>query len=188
MTRSTLPGVHEPGDDEPAIAIDLVLQSADGEEYVLVLVENERWDLPGVIDRLAERIDLCVSYVLGGQLTAAFPASAGKPRPPSELKREVARDQACEYIETSGTSMAAPHVSGVVAAFLSVRREFIGQLTAAFPASAGKQVRVHVDHLEPLDTDVEAFFLGVTDALERQGLTFSAELLERPPTEREQPE
>lgn len=26
----------------------------------------------------------------------------------------------------SGTSMAAPHVSGVVAAFLSVRHEFIG--------------------------------------------------------------
>ena len=32
-----------------------------------------------------------------------------------------------KYIEDSGTSMAAPHVSGVIAAFLSVRREFIGQ-------------------------------------------------------------
>lgn len=31
------------------------------------------------------------------------------------------------YLETSGTSMAAPHVSGVVAAFLSIRREFIGE-------------------------------------------------------------
>lgn len=31
------------------------------------------------------------------------------------------------YKEDSGTSMAAPHVSGVIAAFLSVRREFIGQ-------------------------------------------------------------
>lgn len=31
------------------------------------------------------------------------------------------------YVEDSGTSMAAPHVSGVIAAFLSVRREFIGQ-------------------------------------------------------------
>lgn len=46
---------------------------------------------------------------------------------PSELKREVAQGMECEYIETSGTSMAAPHVSGVIAAFLSVRREFIGQ-------------------------------------------------------------
>lgn len=31
------------------------------------------------------------------------------------------------YVEDSGTSMAAPHVSGVVAAFLSVRQEFIGR-------------------------------------------------------------
>ena len=32
-----------------------------------------------------------------------------------------------EYLEDSGTSMAAPHVSGAIAGFLSVRREFIGQ-------------------------------------------------------------
>ncbi|HEY4131229.1 MAG TPA: S8 family peptidase [Gemmatimonadaceae bacterium] len=31
------------------------------------------------------------------------------------------------YVEDSGTSMAAPHVSGAIAAFLSIRREFIGQ-------------------------------------------------------------
>ena len=30
------------------------------------------------------------------------------------------------YIEESGTSMAAPHVSGAIAAFLSIRREYIG--------------------------------------------------------------
>lgn len=33
----------------------------------------------------------------------------------------------CHYVEDSGTSMAAPHVSGAVAAFLSIRKEFIGQ-------------------------------------------------------------
>jgi subtilisin family serine protease len=31
------------------------------------------------------------------------------------------------YVEDSGTSMAAPHVSGAIAAFLSVRDEYIGQ-------------------------------------------------------------
>jgi subtilisin family serine protease len=31
------------------------------------------------------------------------------------------------YREDSGTSMAAPHVSGVIAAFLSIRKEFIGR-------------------------------------------------------------
>ncbi|MGC4048445.1 MAG: S8 family peptidase [Paludibaculum sp.] len=36
-------------------------------------------------------------------------------------------EQPRSYLENSGTSMAAPHVSGAVAAFLSIRREFIGQ-------------------------------------------------------------
>jgi serine protease AprX len=31
------------------------------------------------------------------------------------------------YVEDSGTSMAAPHVSGVIASFLSIRREFVGE-------------------------------------------------------------
>ena len=40
---------------------------------------------------------------------------------------DKAQGKQCEYVEDSGTSMAAPHVSGVIAAFLSVRREFIGE-------------------------------------------------------------
>ncbi len=36
-------------------------------------------------------------------------------------------DEGIDYRQESGTSMAAPHVSGAIAAFLSVRREFIGQ-------------------------------------------------------------
>jgi len=34
---------------------------------------------------------------------------------------------AAGYIDSSGTSMAAPHVSGAIAAFLSIRREFVGR-------------------------------------------------------------
>lgn len=38
----------------------------------------------------------------------------------------IAADDYC-YKEDSGTSMAAPHVSGVIAAFLSIKREYIGR-------------------------------------------------------------
>lgn len=39
----------------------------------------------------------------------------------------TAKGLPCDYLEDSGTSMAAPHVSGAIAAFLSIRREFIGE-------------------------------------------------------------
>lgn len=49
--------------------------------------------------------------------------AAGEARRKAEGKFK----QTCDYVEDSGTSMAAPHVSGVIAAFLSVRSEFIGK-------------------------------------------------------------
>jgi serine protease AprX len=49
-------------------------------------------------------------------------AGAGKMR-----DRASAKSAPFDYIEHSGTSMAAPHVSGAIAAFLSVRREFIAR-------------------------------------------------------------
>jgi subtilisin family serine protease len=51
-------------------------------------------------------------------------AAAGSFKAPVKLK--LGQDAAV-YVESSGTSMAAPHVSGAIAAFLSVRREFIGR-------------------------------------------------------------
>ena len=53
----------------------------------------------------------------GGQSTAGGGEGPGEP----------SNDIIGCYKEDSGTSMAAPHVSGVIAAFLSVRREFIGR-------------------------------------------------------------
>ena len=46
--------------------------------------------------------------------------------------REVLHDRteeagAAYYVDDSGTSMAAPHVSGAIAAFLSIRQEFMGK-------------------------------------------------------------
>lgn len=45
----------------------------------------------------------------------------------AEVKGKLPRAAKVDYLEQSGTSMAAPHVSGAMAAFLSVRREFIGR-------------------------------------------------------------
>jgi serine protease AprX len=56
------------------------------------------------------------SAAAGKALTSAFP-NAKAPAP----------GRTAVYVEDSGTSMAAPHVSGAVANFLSIRREFIGR-------------------------------------------------------------
>jgi serine protease AprX len=60
-----------------------------------------------------ERITSCAA---GKALASAFPD--GKAPPPAKM---------AVYVEDSGTSMAAPHVSGAVANLLSIRREFIGR-------------------------------------------------------------
>ena len=57
----------------------------------------------------------------GERITSAAAGSFSAP-----VKLELGQDAAV-YVESSGTSMAAPHVSGAIAAFLSVRREFIGR-------------------------------------------------------------
>jgi subtilisin family serine protease len=58
-----------------------------------------------------ERITSCATGRKLDEIRAVQPVPAGA---------------AC-YVDDSGTSMAAPHVSGAIAAFLSIRREFIGK-------------------------------------------------------------
>jgi serine protease AprX len=55
----------------------------------------------------------------GEKIISCFAQDSNKAKGPA--------DPVYLYREESGTSMAAPHVSGAVAAFLSIRREFIGR-------------------------------------------------------------
>jgi serine protease AprX len=52
---------------------------------------------------------------------------APRSQPPTPSRDSEQNALHAKYREDTGTSMAAPHVSGVIAAFLSVRGEFIGR-------------------------------------------------------------
>ena len=64
-----------------------------------------------------EKIISCASSKKPFKLSDTTPSLDGDVQPKLEAR----------YREDSGTSMAAPHVAGVIAAFLSIRREFIGK-------------------------------------------------------------
>lgn len=66
-----------------------------------------------------ERITSCAA----GQKLAALPLGQALPRG----RKAASTTAIAAYTDDSGTSMAAPHVSGAIAAFLSIRREFIGK-------------------------------------------------------------
>lgn len=63
--------------------------------------------------------------VAPGERITSCAAGAMLAKLPIATKRRGKRQAA--YLDDSGTSMAAPHVSGAIAAFLSIRREFIGR-------------------------------------------------------------
>ncbi len=60
-------------------------------------------------------------------LGVAAEGAAPQPQPAANSVNAARTIFHGKYREDSGTSMAAPHVSGVIAAFLSVRGEFIGR-------------------------------------------------------------
>ncbi|MCH9651743.1 MAG: S8 family peptidase [Deltaproteobacteria bacterium] len=65
--------------------------------------------------------------VAPGEKVLSCAAGAKKVEIEKKLARAGAAHTTCHYRQESGTSMAAPHVSGAIAAFLSLRREFIGE-------------------------------------------------------------
>ena len=70
-----------------------------------------------------EKILSCAAGSALSDLVNKATAAANARRQPPPLPAGAR----CDYLEQSGTSMAAPHVSGVIAAFLSIRKEFQGQ-------------------------------------------------------------
>ena len=100
------------------------------------LADHRRLDPPGHAAHLRRLLLL----VEGADRRRAHEARPGRPgradhlvrrgRTPAEPARPLGTSPARRrpvYVDDSGTSMAAPHVSGAIAAFLSIRREFIGQ-------------------------------------------------------------
>lgn len=71
---------------------------------------------------------------------------------------QIAKDGKTAYfVESSGTSMAAPHVSGAIAAFLSIRGEFIGE--------PEKVKRLFMKSATDLDRDIRFQGAGLVDLM-----------------------
>jgi serine protease AprX len=105
--------INDPGNTERAITVGSTHRDAPhsyGVSYFSSKGPTGDGRLKPDLVAPGERITSCAA---GRNLKAVL---AGQPDPNTAY-----------YVEESGTSMAAPHVSGAIAALLSVRREFIGR-------------------------------------------------------------
>ncbi|MCY4725917.1 S8 family peptidase [Nocardioides sp. STR2] len=122
-TRPTKVGlsntINDPGNAEQAITVGATHRDSPymyGVSYFSSKGPTGDGRLKPDLVAPGERITSCGA---GVRLTEAVQAVA--------LGEAAADTSFADYMEDSGTSMAAPHVSGAIAAFLSIRREFIGK-------------------------------------------------------------
>lgn len=120
LARNTKVGlsntINDPGNAEEAITVGATHRDAPhtyGVSYFSSKGPTGDGRIKPDLVAPGERISSCGA---GNRLRTALQSTGRK------AGRRVAY-----YMEDSGTSMAAPHVSGAIAAFLSIRREFIGR-------------------------------------------------------------
>lgn len=109
--------INDPGNAESAITVGSTHRDAPhtyGVSYFSSKGPTGDGRLKPDLVAPGERITSCAA---GSKLLAARPDGTAAPG-----DADVAF-----YVDDSGTSMAAPHVSGAIAAFLSIRREFVGK-------------------------------------------------------------
>lgn len=140
MVRSTNVGIsnsiNDPGNAQLAITVGATHRDSPhtyGVSYFSSKGPTGDGRLKPDLVAPGERITSCAA---GGRLE-------NLPLPSGSKKKNAGPTAA--YVDDSGTSMAAPHVSGAIAAFLSIRREFIGR-----PAEVK---RVFMDSATPLGRD-----------------------------------
>ncbi|MER5638059.1 S8 family peptidase [Kitasatospora sp. NPDC002227] len=115
--RAVLATITDPGNAEGAITVGSTHRDRP-HEFGVTYSSSKGPTLDGRLkpDLLApgEHITSCATGGLRAQLASLLPEKAD----PATL---------AAYVEESGTSMAAPHVSGAIAAFLSARPEYMGR-------------------------------------------------------------
>jgi subtilisin family serine protease len=119
-SRGVLASITDPGNAQEAITVGSTHRDSP-HRYGVTYTSSKGPTLDGRLkpDLLApgERITSCATGHLRQQMAKLV----------VETNADEADAIAATYIEDSGTSMAAAHVSGAIAAFLSVRQEFVGQ-------------------------------------------------------------